>query len=182
MARKVKVRGIDEAIDELFKDYKRSLMKAMKEASEQAKEEINRKARSCLHEYYWNFQSSTHEPNIYERTGSLENAFIPYMRVGAFKNRPYIRADVGMGYWPLMLDGVYSGSNQWTPVDGEWVLENYLNGIHPTTDGSYYIGAPYLPVQDKESPNQKMGEYLEEYVKTFHDNVLLSFAHQITRR
>lgn len=181
MAR-AKVKGVSEAIDEVFKDYKGALAKAMKEASKIAKEDIEWKAKSCLYEYYENFQPGTGEPNWYERTGSLENSFIPYMRIGVAKNQPYIVASVGMGYWPFMLDGVYSGSNQWNPVDGEWVLENYLKGIHPTTDGSSYIGAPYLPVFDSVSPEEKMEKYLQEYVGTFRNNVLLSFVKQITRR
>ena len=179
---KAKVKGINEAIDEVFKDYKNALTKAMKDASKIAKDDIAFKAKSCLYEYYENFQPGIGEPNWYERTDSLVNSFVPYMRVGAAKNKSYILASVGMGYWPFMLDGVYSGSNQWNPVDGEWVLENYLKGIHPTTDGSSYIGAPYLPVFDSVSPEEKMEKYLQEYVGTFRDNVLLSFVKQITRR
>lgn len=179
---KAKVRGINEAIDEVFKDYKGALIKAMNDASEIAKDDIEWKAKSCLYEYYENFQPSTGEPNWYERTDSLVNSFIPYMRVGMHKNKTHILASVGMGYWPFMLDGVYSGSNQWTPVNGEWVLENYLKGIHPTTDGSSYVGAPYLPVFDSVSPEEKMEKYLQEYTETFRNNVLLSFVKQTTRR
>ena len=182
MARRAKVRGINEAIDEVFEDYRGALAKAMKEASKIAKEDIEWKAKSCLYEYYENFQPGIGEPNWYERTGSLENSFIPYMKVAFHKNNPSIITSVGMGYWPFMLDGVYSGSNQWSPVDGEWVLDNYLKGIHPTTDGSSYIGAPYLPVFDSVSPEEKMEKYLQDYVGTFKDNVLLSFVKQITRR
>lgn len=180
MARRAKIRGINEAIDELFEDYRGALIKAMKEATAEAKDDIEYKAKSCLYEYYWNFQPATHEPNWYDRTGALETAFIPYMTLRG--NKKIIEASVGMGYWPFMLDGVYSGSNQWNPVEGEWVLENYLQGIHPTTDGSSHIGAPYIPVFDSESPTQKMEKYLEEYKETFHNNVLLSFVRQITRR
>ena len=182
MARKAKVRGINEAINEVFNDYKRALGRAMQDASKIAKDDIEFKAKSCLYEYYENFQPGVGEPNWYERTDSLVNSFVPYMHIGVAKSRPYIRASVGMGYWPFMLDGVYSGSNQWNPVDGEWVLENYLKGIHPTTDGSSYIGAPYLPVYDLVSPEKKMETYLQEYVETFRNNVLLSFVKQITRR
>lgn len=181
MAR-AKVRGINEAIDEVFSDYKRALGRAMKSASKIAKDDIEFKAKSCLYEYYENFQPGIGEPNWYERTDSLVNSFVPYMQVGTRKNKTDIIASVGMGYWPFMLDGVYSGSNQWTPVDGEWVLENYLKGIHPTTDGSSYVGAPYLPVFDSISPEEKMEKYLQEYTGTFRNNVLLSFVKQTTRR
>jgi hypothetical protein len=180
MARKAKVRGLDEAIDELFKNYEGALTEAMKYASEIAKNDIDFKAKSCLYEYYDNFQPGEGEPNIYERTGHLEDAFIPYMNIECAGNN--VEASVGMGYWAFMLDGVYSGSNNWTPVDGSWVLDNYLKGIHPTTDGSSYPGAPYIPVFDLVSPDTKMEKYLNDYTKTFNNNVLISFAKQLTRR
>ena len=177
---KANVRGLDEAIDELFKNYEDALTEAMKYASKIAKDDIDFKAKSCLYEYYENFQPGKGEPNVYERTDSLINAFIPYMdvvRVGEG-----IEASVGMGYWAFMLDGIYSGSKNWTPVDGSWVLDNYLRGVHPTTDGSTYQGAPYFEVIDAVSPTTKMEEYLENYTKTFNKNVLISFAKQMSRR
>ncbi len=177
---KAKVRGLDEAIDELFKDYEGALIKAMKYASIIAKDDIEFKAKSCLYEYYENFQPGKGDPNVYERTDSLINSFIPYMNIEHVGNG--IEASVGMGYWPFMLDGVYHGSKNWTPVDGGWVLNNYLMGIHPTTDGSTYQGAPYFEVIDAVSPTTKMEKYLEDYTKTFNKNVLISFVKQISGR
>ena len=172
---KGKVRNLDKAIDKLFKDYETALTKAMTYASEKAKDDIECKAKSCLWEYYDNYK-----PNVYGRTGTLEDAFVPYMDVKHIGEG--IESSVGMGYDASRLEGVYNGSQKWTPVDGSWVLENYLQGIHPTTDGSFLPGAPYMPVYDLISPNTKMEEYLNNYVKIFNDNVLTSFAKQLTRR
>lgn len=175
MARR-KVRGLDEALNELFADYEKSLTEAMKYAAEKAKDDIEEKAKSCLWEYY-----ESYDPRAYDRYGHLEDAFIPYMNVGRVGNS--VEASVGMGYWPFMLDGIYNdGSNQWRPVEGWWVLDNYLKGIHPTTDGSTHIGAPYIPIFDAESPEDKMEGYLEKYIKTFSNNIKAGFAKQITRR
>lgn len=183
MAKKAKVRGIDEALDELFANYEESLMEAMKYAAKEARREIKLEAESCLGDYYSNY-----EPTSYERTRSLFDAFAlnvfnPYMKVE--RSGQEIVADAGVAYWPMMLDGLYDdGSNQWRPVDGWWILDNYLNGIHPATDGSSYIGAPYTPHFDgkDKSPNEVMRKYLEGYGKTFNNNLLKSFAKQITRR
>lgn len=172
---KAKVRGLDKAIDELFKNYEGALTKAMTYASEIARDDIDFKAKSCLYEYYENY-----EPNVYERTGHLEDAFVPYMNVKRIGEG--IEASVGMGYDASRLDGIYNGSAKWTPVDGSWVLDNYLKGIHPTTDGSFLPGAEYIPIYDSVSPNTKMEKYLNEYTKTFNSNVLVSFVKQLTRR
>ena len=172
---KAEVRGLNEAIDEIFKNYEKALTKAMKYAAEIAKDDIEFKAKSCLWEYYDNF-----EPDVYERTGRLENAFIPYMDVKRVGDE--IIASAGMGYYSLMLEQIYSGSQKWTPVDGAWVLDNYLKGIHPVTDGSPLPGAQYFEVYDMVSPTEKMETYLKDYTKTFNNNVLISFAKQVTGR
>lgn len=177
MARR-KVRGLDEALNELFTNYEASLTEAMNYAAEKAKSDIKLVAESCLEDYYMNYK-----PSSYRRTENLLSAFVPYMNVRRVGKE--VVADAGMGYWPVMLEGIYDdGSNQWRPVDGWWVLDNYLMGIHPATDGSGYIGAPYTPHYDGEgqSPNEKMKKYLEEYGKTFNNNLLETFAKQITRR
>ena len=183
MARK-KVRGLDEALNELFANYEQSLTEALTYAAEQAKKDIQVAEESCITDYYSNY-----DPTGYNRTFSLFDAFTlgmfyPYMRVDKTTGGG-VRADVGVGMWPIMFDGLYTdGSNQWRPVEGWWILDNYLRGIHPATDGSSEIGAPYTPHYDGkgQSAHEKMGKYLEEYGKTFNNNLLESFAKQITRR
>lgn len=171
---------LDKAIDKLLKNYNGALTTAMKDAAKKAREDIKFKAESCLYEYYDNFQPGKGEPNIYERTGSLLNAFVPYMEVTHNTNSHKVKAHVGMGYHPLRLEGLYSGSQKWTPVDGWWVLDNYLKGIHPTTDGSHEPGfVPYIPVYDSVSPEEKMAGYLQDYVNTFSKNVWISFIKQL---
>ena len=177
MAR-TKVRGLDEALNELFANYEVALTEAMEYAAKEARSDIKLAAESCLESYYINY-----DPTSYRRTENLSSAFVPYMNVHRVGTE--VVADVGMGYWPMMLEGAYmDGSNQWRPVDGWWVLDNYLRGIHPATDGSSYIGAPYTPHYDGEgqSPNEKMKKYLEEYGATFNNYLIESFAKQITRR
>jgi hypothetical protein len=163
----------------VFKRYEKALTKAMQYAANEAEDDINFKAKSCLYEYYDNY-----DPNWYDRTDSLRRAFVPYKKVGTLKGE--VVAGVGVIYDPSMLDGIYNsnGSEQYQPVNGEWVLLNYLNGIHPRTNG-YPIWADeliYDPVVDLVSPDTKMKEYIEDYKKTFDKNVLLSFAKQIARR
>jgi hypothetical protein len=119
------------------------------------------------------------------RDENLMRAFVPYNTVKRVGNE--IVADVGMGYDASRLDGVYSGSKKWTPVDGSWVLNNYLLGIHPATNGGIVAGqVEYFEYWDVDvgdrPPQAKMKDYLEQYKNTFNNNVLESFAKQIARR
>ena len=179
---KAKVKHLDEAIDRLFKRYESNLRKAMQTASDEAEFDIRLEAESCLARYYDNY-----DPNWYHRTESLIQAFVSYNNINKNKNK--LVAKVGMGYDPSRLDGLYysnaSQKAEFNPVDSSWILSNYLNGIHPRTNGYplYADELEYIPIQDAVSPNEHMNVFLQEYVKTFDSNVLKSFAkYVITRR
>ena len=176
---KAKVRGLEEVIDGIFKRYNSNLQKAMADAAKQAEEDINWEAKSCLYKYYENY-----DPTWYHRTDSLIQAFVPFKKVEQVGNE--IVALAGVIYDPAKLDGVYesNASVQYQPVDGEWVLRNYLSGIHPRTNG-YPIWADelvYDPHIDSVSPDERMKKYIEKYKETFDKNTLLWFARRVTRR
>ena len=176
---KAKVRGLEEEINRVFKNYEKALTKAMKYAADEAEFDIGFRARGCLDEYYENY-----DPNWYDRTNSLINAFVPVNEVKTINGEIVARA--GMSYDPSRLDGAYNSnsSEQYQPVDSEWILRNYLQGIHPRTNG-YPVWADelvYNPYIDPVSPDTKMRDYIEKYKTTFDQNVLRSFVRQLTRR
>lgn len=176
---KAKVRGLEEAIDSIFKQYNSNLKKAMQDAANQAEEDINWEAKSCLYKYYENY-----DPVWYDRTDSLKQAFVPVNEVNTKNN--YIMATVGVVYDYTKLNGVYNSnaSDQYQPADSEWILKNYLNGIHPRTNGYPILANElvYDPYIDPVSPDDRMKEYIQEYKKTFDKNTLLWFARRLTRR
>ncbi len=178
---KAKVRGLDEAIDSVFKKYKSNLKNAMKYAAEKAEDDINFKAKSCLYQYYENY-----DPNWYDRTDSLIQAFVPVNEITT--NRDEIVVRVGVIYDPSRLEGVYyteaSEKEFFNPVDPTWILKNYLGGIHPRTNG-YPIWADelvYNPKVDPVSPDTAMKAYIQKYKDTFDQNVLWWFANKVTGR
>ena len=159
---KVKIKNLDKAIDSIFSRYNSNLRKAMEHASKQAEEDINWEAKSCLYRYYDNY-----EPNWYDRTDSLIQAFVPINEL-TIKNDEIV-AKVGIMYDPEKLEGVYyteaSQKDFFNPVDATWVLKNYLAGIHPRTNGYpiYGAGLVYDPFVDPESPDATMKEYIQKY-------------------
>lgn len=182
-------KSLDEAISVLLKDYKKALTEAVEYASNRAVEDIWKYSLSCLEEYYDNYL-----PSSYDRTDSLWHAFVPYLTIEDKKEG--IISTVGVEYNPSLLKGYYEvGSNNYgkreidkdkkppiIPLE-EWILNNYLAGIHPATNGSRRIGeALYYEHVDAVSPTQKMETYLNKYVKTtFQDNLLISFAKQVNK-
>ncbi|MEE1084297.1 MAG: hypothetical protein UH850_11290 [Paludibacteraceae bacterium] len=188
---KAQMRGLEEELDRVFSRYKSNLKKSMQEAADEAEFEIKFEAESCLDRYYDNFQTEKNEkrgkgrPNWYDRTESLRWAFVPYNDVIEDKNNNSWVAKVGMSYDPSRLDGVYSSnaSTQYQPVDGSWVLNNYLSGIHPTTNGYplYADQLEYIEIRDPESPEDHMNAFLEKYYKTFYENVIINLARRVSR-
>lgn len=164
------------AIDELMKNYESALKEAVEYASNEAVKDIYKESISCLERYY-----DSYDPTSYERTDSLWRAIVPYLTIQQDKDK--ITSSVGVEYDAARIDGTYYGSKKYSPTDSTWILENYLRGVHPATDGSSSPGeAFYYENVDSVSPTEYMTTYLNNYANTtFHKNIITSFAKQIKR-
>lgn len=184
--------AISNAVDDLLKDYKSAMKEAIKFASKQAEKDFMAKAKSCLQEYYDNYS-----PNRYDRTETLQYAFLPYANIKYGKDK--VVGAVGVQYDTAALEVYigdpeyskngkikhtgYYGSSNYQPVDSWWVLDNYLRGIHPITNGGTTSETSiYYEIIDEKSPNQKMNEFIESYEKTFDENVLFGLLGQIAKK
>jgi hypothetical protein len=160
-----KNRTIDDILRELSKDYQSVLLKAVQRATDTAAEDIYKFSMSVLERYYENY-----EPTSYDRSDSLWRATIPISDV--IKQGNKIVSTVGVKYDPSVLEGVYDGSQKYEHPDGSWVLENYLMGIHPATNGSRNPDTVvYTPWQDTISPDTYLKKYLALYQSKLDSNV-----------
>lgn len=172
-----KQKTLEQAIDELMENYESALKEAVKYASNEAVKDIYEYSMNCLLDYYDNY-----DPTSYERTDYLWHAILPYAET-IKKTKDGFVSKVGVAYDPSQLDNVYYGSEKYSPVDGAWVLENYLNGIHPYTKFNPKTGEyTYYEIVDSVSPTEKMNDYLNQYVKTFDSNLLVSLASQVAKK
>lgn len=173
-----KTNGLDAAIEELRKNYRQVLKEAVQYATKEAKKDVYHKALTCLEEYYMNYL-----PESYDRSDSLRHAFLPYRSIKNTGN--YLISIVGVEYSASALESYagasYSASKKYGRADASWVIDNYLEGIHPTTDGSSFVGAEYMPIYDAISPTDKMENYLIEYANTFDTNVYSYLAAYILK-
>lgn len=182
--------AFSNAIDEVLKDWKASMKESVNSAVKEAQNDFMKKSLNCLQEYY-----NSYSPDVYDRTNTLRHAFLPYLDIDEKKDK--IVGSVGVQYDASILeqyigdpvmymgrDGIprikhvgYYGSAKHQPVDAWWVLDNYLNGIHP--DGS---ANEEDYIVDYKSPNQKMDEYKKSYAKTFDENVLFGLLRQVAKK
>lgn len=179
MAQKSKT--INEILKELSKDYKSVLLKAVQKATDVACEDIYKFSMSCLERYYANYS-----PSSYERTDSLWHAIVPIADV--VDNGDTIISTAGVEYNASLLDAyvaggdLYDGSAKYGKADGQWVIENYLMGIHPTTNGSRVSEfTEYIPIQDSISTHELTDRYLRLYKNKFNNNVYDYLISHITK-
>jgi hypothetical protein len=164
---------LEHAINKLFENYKNAITIAAKDAANKATKDIFNHALTCLEAYYLSYS-----PSIYDRTDMLQNAFLPYQEV--IDNNTSINVIAGVEYDSSRIQGFYNGSKKYRPVDGSWVLDNYLRGVHPITNGGRTTDSSiYYEVVDPVSPTQMMEEYLKAYIKDdFQQNLMYSLARQ----
>jgi len=157
-------------------NYENALKEAVEYASDEAVKDIYKESVSCLERYY-----DSYDPTSYERTDSLWRAIVPCLTIKRDKDK--ITSSVGVEYDAARIEGLYFGSKKYSPTDGSWILDNYLRGVHPATDGSSKPGeAFYYENVDHVSPTEHMTVYLNNYANTtFHKNIITSFAKQIKR-
>jgi hypothetical protein len=182
---------LDQAIDELVKDYKKAAKKAAEYATKKIREDIYARSLDVLQKYYDSYTKFGGEPKSYDRTYRLKESFVPFSSVVERGNQ--IQCSVGIVYDHTRLDGYYYGSKKYQPTDSAWIVDNYLDGIHPTTNGSSipsdFIGplfdgqerAQYIPVKDSYSPTFRMDGYFEVCKKRFSNYMMISFMDQLLR-
>jgi hypothetical protein len=156
--------SVSEALKELEKKYKSVLLSAVQSATDKAVEDIYKFSVSLVDQYYANYQ-----PSIYERTGGIYNTLVPIAEVA--NGGDTVVSTVGIGFNSGPLNG-YKASSKYGTADGEWILSNYLMGIHPATNGGTSPDtAVYIPWQDGFSPDALTKKYLQLYKNKFQSNV-----------
>ena len=177
----------------VMKNAKRSATTATKNVTRRIKDDMYKKALENLNIYYANY-----DPDVYERTYNLKNAIRSYYQDNSTDSK--ISIEVGVVYDEANLAAYASNSwyhqngESWVSRDStsfdwesqsngtpspEWILDNFLHGIHPRTTTGY----SYAPVTDPKSQIQLMEEFIDneipKKVETYMNQALLR---EFTRR
>lgn len=193
---------VEDATQSIIDDYRRITRKVVKDVASTIQKDFLEEANSIMDEYYQEYT-----PRSYKRTKSLYNAILPYYNYFEPKKRTgydtegLAGATVGIKYDANALKGLYSSNSKyhqegknWNDfyskskssangiTDPVWVLNNYLEGIHPTTNGYPLNGDEfhYLPLAFNKSPEKKIEEWLDGYVAS--GKVEEYFFREYTRR
>ena len=146
-------KDINAIFEDIINNAASVAVAAVKNASNQVQKDVCEQAEKNLKKYY----SSYPNPVMYKRTNRLRRAILPYYADRS--SSTHIRIEVGVQYNSGALAGAYK-SNSWYHRSGsswvsrkngsfnfnsssngipqpDWILNNFLEGIHPRTK---YIG------------------------------------------
>ena len=164
---------VDEVLNGIIDDFQAIAKEAFENTAKRLQKDILEEADDYLTKYYMNYT-----PKMYNRTGRLQRAILPYW-LDKSKNG-LISIEVGIQYDPSALQGAYKSNSWWhqsgdkwisrfdkkefnsdsrnngTP-EPEWILDNFLKGEH----GGYH--------QDNESTNSLMEKFFDTQAKHLFD-------------
>jgi hypothetical protein len=175
-------RTIEEAAEEVFKDCKKAAIKAAQEASKKAMDDLYAMTVSCLRTYYNEYQ-----PTGYSRTYHLIDSFVPYVNDVKVDGDTLICSG-GVEFDPSRIAGIYHASQNLTGIERipleEWIIDNFLAGIHPRTNGSPMPGGGEYESSKFQSdfvPGVEIQKYIDNYDETFDRNFYRAVGKQILR-
>lgn len=164
-----KAGSINEIAQDIKEKRKAALRSAVNKTTDKAVREIYKFSISCIDQYYANY-----EPSIYDRTYQLYNTVSPIVEIS--DGGDMISATVGVRFDASAL-GTHYHRTQWGTIQGvengheEDILSDFLDGIHPMTDGSPVPGTPALKVQDGFSTDSLLNKYLPLYLRQMAKNI-----------
>ena len=159
------VGSIKDALKEVEKNYKSVILNAVQKSSDMALRDIYNFSMSVIDRYYANY-----DPNIYHRDYDLYDALVPINQVKDKGNA--VQFVVGVGFDGDAVGGKI-GSNKWGTADGVWIIKNFLQGVHPTTNGATipeYV--EYIEITDSISPNSLLQRYFGLYKTKLRNEII----------
>lgn len=166
-----KARTIDDIVNDIVTTkYKPLLKDAVEHVAKQAEKDIYNKAVNVLVKYYY----GGYDPKSYYRTGALIRSIVPFsnITISGSGKKEMIECVVGVEYSPWALEAYLSGfeyayesSQKYGQPDAEWIIENFLAGKHPTTNGSTdseIAQQSFKLVDSKPMVTQRQGMYKNE--------------------
>lgn len=171
-------KAIDKAINKVNKKYDEAMRKAVEEAVKQGKKDLHANAVSCLLAYY-----DDYTPTSYNRTYQLIDCIVPYSEPIVKTNDGY-ECDFGIDFDENAI--TYNGSSEYRPADSGWIIDNFLLGLHPRTNGLREPGLPkefydFEFIQGAHVPQDIMAKFREDYRDVYYNNIHKNMAKYVLK-
>lgn len=182
------VKNLEQAFNDVINNAVSVSNDVVRNVGQKVQTDMYNKANKTLEEYY-----ADYSPKRYKRTYSLKRSIKPYTKT--ISSGELLELEVGIEYDSRRLDGMYE-SNSYYHQEGEvwytrsestfytrdtangtprssWILNNFLQGLHPITDIGQDISEDgkskrtyiYNPYQGSVKPLQLMEEFVNKEIE-----------------
>lgn len=139
------------------------------------KKDFEEMAKGTVDKYY------EYKKGYYTKHGRKHNLYKVYSVTSNIeKTKKKISIDLRLRYDSDVLEGLYhsNASDIWEDVEADYVLENFLGGFHPWTNGwPLFTNKPLQYKEIKASP--KVSTTVKKYMKTYGDKYFSKYVDTI---
>lgn len=158
-------RGIETALDDFKNNLRSIVVEASKKAAKKIQKDLVAEARKNIAKYY-----DQYDPDVYERTYDLQKTVIHRGFLNDNSTKNTINLEIGFYYDSMGPHTLRGGSSKYNGnADPEWILDNFVEGIHPRTTKGYV----YDPYQ-AESQNELMDKFVDRTMEKKIDKYMQS--------
>ena len=175
-----KTNSIEDALNDVLNSKKldKIVKDTVKEAGVKARKDLVNKTKGIIKHYYDEYEERQYDP-----IGSLYNTFTYSNTTRGKTVNVMINFDAARIAGMHQSDSKYhqegapwesikwkngkgpENNKQYGSVEAGFIFDNFWHGYHPVTTGNKYIGFTYEPIQKGKSPEELLGEYVNEYLE-----------------
>lgn len=172
--------SLADAIQVVIDNVETAAVTAGNLANQKMQQDFTEMAKGTVDSYY---EYINGQYTRYGRTHSLYNIY--KVTTSMKKTKSAVNLEVNLNLDPGKLEGIYhsNASKKWANVDGMYVFENFMEGVHPWTNGWPLSGAAELEYKEiKASPNVERTikkykkAYGDKYFKPYMDKIFMSLV------
>lgn len=166
---------LSDAIQKLIDNVEDVAVVSANLVKDKMQKDFEKMAEGTVDKYY------EYQKGYYTKHGRKHNLYKTYsVDISLIKTKKRIDFDLSLKYDPDVLEGLYhsNASETWADVQADYVLENFLGGYHPWTNGwPLFTDKPLQYKEIKGSPSVK--KTFNQYKKTYGDKYFSKYMDKV---
>lgn len=170
--------SLSDAIQVLIDNVEGAAYTAGLLANQKMQKDFEEMAKGTVDKYY------EYKRGQYTKYGRQHNLYNIYKVTTSIKQtKKAVKLEVNLNFDPGKLEGLYhsNASELWEDVDGTYVFQNFMYGVHPWTNGWPFSGKSELRYREIRSMprvettiRKYKNAYGDKYFKGYVDQILMS--------
>lgn len=155
--------SLEDALENVVNSLDKIVEKTARDIGKKVTKDLNKKSKEAVKHYY-----DSYRPEVYDRTYALYHSYKVWDKTAGNE------VMVSVEFSPNLIENAHKSSSQyhqtgdtWNKIEwpwenpvgndygapeADWIMWNFIHGIHPITYGNKYVGFTYSPKVDSKSP------------------------------